>query len=120
MPPAKLIVAVAAVMLFAQIQCVAACAAGVCSADRCNEPVPPCHKHSHSHHEAPGSCSFRLVVTPEMSQHAPQLEMPVLSVLGPVPTVSSVLPVDTQWWALVVADASPPGIPRNSSAILRI
>lgn len=122
MPSAKLIVAVAAVMLFAQIQCIAACAADVCGARfGQTESVPPCHKHhDHSHDQAPRSCSLRIVITSATSQHAPQLEMPVLSVLGPVPTVSSVLRADAQWWVLVVSDASPPGIPRNSSAILRI
>lgn len=122
MAPAKLIVAVAAVMLIVQVQCTAACAAELCGAKRSQtESVPPCHKHhDHSHDQAPASCSFRLVVSSATAPPAPQWEIPVPAVLGLVATVLTVPPGAAPSWSLDVSVTSPPGIPRNSSAILRI
>jgi hypothetical protein len=119
MPPAKLIVAVAAAILFAQVQCAAACAADACASRTTS--VPPCHKHhDHSHDQNPASCSFHLIITPAMQPHAPQLDIPAPSVLGLAATISLVLPVDTQSWALALSEPSPPGIPGISSTVLRV
>lgn len=118
MPPPKLIVVVAAAVLFAQIQCVAACAADLCSVRTAS--VPPCHDHhDHSHDQTPGSCSFHLIVTPATSPHAPQLDAPAPSVLGLAATVSPVLPVDVQSRP-DLSDSSPPRTTRISPTILRI
>jgi hypothetical protein len=119
MPPAKLIVTVAAAILFAQVQCVAACAADACASRTAS--VPPCHKHhDHSHDQTPASCSFHLIITPAMQPHAPQLDVPTPSVLGLAAMISLVLPVDTQSWALNLLDPSPPGTASISSTVLRI
>jgi hypothetical protein len=119
MPPPKLIVAVAAAILFAQIQCVAACAADLCSGRTAS--VPPCHQHhDHSHKQAPGSCSFHLVVTPATPPDAPQLDVPAPLVFSLGTTISPVLAVATQSSLLDLAEPSPPSIINISSTILRI
>jgi hypothetical protein len=119
MPPAKLIVTVAAAILFAQVQCVAACAADACASRTAS--VPPCHKHhDHSHDQTPASCSFHLIITPAMQPHAPQLDIPAPSVLGLAATISLVLPVNTESWALDLSEPPPPGITSISSTVLRI
>lgn len=123
MPRTKLIVAVAAVVLFAQIQCVAACAADLCSATITQtEPISPCHKHhNHSHDQAPASCSFHLTVTQATSPHIPQLDVPVLSVLALAATVSANLPLAGDSWAADLSDPSPPGMTALlSSTVLRV
>lgn len=119
---AKLIIAVAAAVLFAQIQCVAACASDFCSTDfGKTESVPPCHQHhEHSHHQAPASCSFHLIVSSATSLHVPQLEAPVSSVLGLAPIISAALPADAQLHLLDLSNFSPPGIASLSSGVLRI
>jgi hypothetical protein len=119
MAPLKLVVAVAAVILFAQVQCIAACAADVCSGK--TESVPPCHQHhDHSHHQSPGSCSFHVIITPATSPHAPQLDIPAPSVLCLPATISLVLPVDLQSWPLNLPDPLQSSVNSISSPILRI
>jgi hypothetical protein len=119
MPSAKLIVAVAAAILVAQVQCVAACAADACVSQTAS--VPPCHKHhDHSHDQTPASCSFNHIITPAMQPHASLLDLPAPSVLGLAATMSLVLPVDIQTWALDLLVPLPPGSPGISSAVLRI
>ena len=123
MPRAKLIVVAAAIVLFAQLQCVAACATDLCAANfGQTQLVPPCHKHhDHSHDQVPGSCSLRLIITPASTPHARQLEIPVLSVLGAAPTASAVLPVDGDSWAADLSNPSPPGMTALlSSTVLRV
>lgn len=119
MPAPKLIVAVVSAILFAQVQCVAACAADACGGR--TAAVPPCHKHhDHSHDQTPGSCSFQLMVTPATSPHAPQLHAPSPLGLGLAGTISLVLPPDTQSLTLDLSEPSPPAITGISSTILRI
>ena len=123
MAPAKLIVTVAAVVLFAQLQCVAACAADLCGANLSRtESVPPCHKHhNHSHDQAPASCSFHLTVTQATSPHTPQLDEPVLSALGLAATASAILPLAGDSWVADLSDPSPPGMTAlQSSTVLRV
>jgi hypothetical protein len=121
MHPAKLVVAVAAAILFAQTQCVAACAAQLCPADSATQPTPPCHPHhDRSHDQTHSSCSFQLIVPQASLPHALHLDAPVLSVLGPVPPIAVVIPADTHARVLSLSDSSPPGSNRFSIAILRI
>jgi hypothetical protein len=122
-PRAKLIVVVAAVVLFAQVQCVAACATDFCAANfGTTQPIPPCHKHhDHSHDQVPGSCSLRPTITPATAPHAHQWEIPVLSVLGLVATAPAVLPINGDSWAPDVSNPSPPGMTGLlSSTVLRV
>ncbi|HTW65751.1 MAG TPA: hypothetical protein VME17_14085 [Bryobacteraceae bacterium] len=119
MPSAKLIVAVAAAILFAQIQCVAACAADACGGGTAS--IPPCHEqHDHSPGQTPAPCSLRLITTPATSLQAPHLDAPSFPPLGLIATISLVLPAYTQSEPLDFSDPSPPGAVRISSTILRI
>lgn len=116
---AKLVVTIAAVVVFAQINCVAACAADLCRPDCSTEPTPPCHKHhDHSHNQSPDSCSLRGIVSPATSPHAPQLDAPVLSVLGFAATVPADLPADGRSFATELSDSSPPGLTNLLSTIV--
>jgi hypothetical protein len=119
MRPAKLIVTVAAAVLFAQVQCVAACAADSCASRTTS--APPCHKHhDHSQDRSPASCSFNHIITPATQPHAAQLDIQVPCELGLAATISLVLPVDTRSWALDLSEPSPPDITGISSTVLRI
>ncbi len=123
MPRMKLVLALAAGVLFAQLQCVAACTADLCDPDLGQtQPVPPCHKHhDESHDHAPSSCSFHLIVAQATSPDASQLDIPVLSMLGAVTTVSPILPIAGDSWMTTFSDPSPPGITALlSSTVLRV
>lgn len=115
----RLIVFVAVAMAFAQLQCVAACAGDLCGADLGQtESVPPCHEH---HDQAPGSCSFHLIVMPAAVPHAAHSHIPVFSVLGLAATVSSILPVDGDSCKATLSAPSPPGTTAPlSSIVLRV
>lgn len=120
---AKLIVVIAVAVVFAQLQCVAACTADLCGADLGQtESVPPCHKHhDHSHDQAPSSCSFHLIVAQATAPDAPQSDIPVLSVHGLAATVSAILRIDGDSWIASLSDPSPPGTTALlSSTVLRV
>jgi hypothetical protein len=111
------------VLLFAQIHCVAACAADLCSADcGSTESVPPCHKHqSHSQDQNRDSCSFHRIISSVTSVDIQHFDAPVVFVAGAAPAISAVfLPADANVSRSDFSDGSPPGAPGISFPILRI
>ena len=124
----KLTVALTAVTLFAQIQCVAACAAEDCRTGLGQtQSVPPCHQHpDHSRDQTPQPCSLHRIISSATSPHALQLERPVSSEHGFLghsfaAICHAAVSVDTPAWARRLPDASPPGVaPAGSTTILRI
>lgn len=123
MARAKLIVTAAAVLLLAQLHCVTACAAELCSSDSGRaESVPPCHQHQHPTPDPNRrSCSFQRVMSAVTTPDAQHFEMPVLFVLGLAPARPATLrPADTVTRTFDFSDGSPPGAAGISSFILRI
>jgi len=116
------IVFVAMALLFAQLQCAAACASQLCGADLAKtEQGPPCHRHhEHSHDRIPGSCTNRIIVSPATSPQTLQPGAPILSALGVVATMPLALPPGTPAKALDLAAFSPPKVKGLSSIVLRI
>jgi hypothetical protein len=113
-----LLVAVAAVILFAQIQCNALCASDLCGARfGQTESAPPCHQHhGNSHHNAPGKCSFDLTIAAVTATH---FEMPLSSAAGTAANRSPVPTASAETWLPHLSDPSPPLLDRFP-AVLRI
>jgi hypothetical protein len=121
----KLIVIMAAVLLFAQVQCVRTCAAEECASFGVPQSGPPCHSHHDSSGQssgpqAPEPCTFHLVLSSATLAHSPQVEAPVIAAPAVVPARADSLALDAQSRAPVISDSSPPGVSALSSAILRI
>lgn len=118
----KLIVAVVALTLFAQIECAAACTSDLCSTDfGKTESVPPCHQHHHQGpSRSPDGCSFHVIVSSATSPAAPLFSSPVLVAFSSTPTISAILPANAPRFLSDIGDVSPPGIKSLSSTLLRI
>lgn len=119
----KLIVLVAMALLFAQLQCTAACATQLCKSDSNNsESLPPCHRHHHSpsHDQTSGSCVHQIVVVPTPSQQLLQMEMPPFPVMNAGKTVFADFLADSGANAQSHLAPSPPGFESISSVVLRI
>ena len=118
----KLIVLAAMALLFAQLQCTAACATQLCKTDSNNsESLPPCHRHHHSpsHDQTSGSCVHQIIVVTTPSQQLSQIELPQFSVMNAVETVFADCLADSGANARQMAP-SPPGYESLSSVVLRI
>jgi hypothetical protein len=121
MSRASQIVFVAMALLFAESQCVTACASQLCRGDFKTEQAPPCHRHhDHSHDRTPGSCAHQPIVSAVTSPHTLQPDAPILSVLGVVATLSSALPANSQTPEFGLSVSSPPKLKSLSSTVLRI
>lgn len=110
-------------LLFAQIQCVAACASRWCGSDFAKmEQVPPCHRHhDHSHDQTPGSCAQQLIVPFAKLPQTVQASGPILSATGVVTTSSSVLQAaGLRTRVFDFSAISPPEFKSLSAVILRI
>jgi uncharacterized membrane protein len=107
--------------LFAQLQCVAACAAQLCTGVSHSESLPPCHRHhDHSHDQAPVSCAHQVVRARAATPQTLQLDAPIVSLLSPGTTISGGSPTDTRTTALNFSSFSPPGFTGLSCVVLRI
>jgi hypothetical protein len=95
---AKLIVLVAVAVLFAQLQCAAACAEQLCVADFSGSAfVTPCHRHpDHSHGQTPAPCARGIIDVPATSPQTPHAEAPNLGVLGGATSPPAVAPA-AEW-----------------------
>ena len=117
----KVIIAIAAVLLFAHVQCVGACLAVVPGSELSGAgSVPLCHKHqnnSESGHN-PDCCSRGVVVAPAISPAAPQSGMPVV-VLGWAAQSAAIVPPDEQCLGFSSFDSSPPLV-IQSFTVLRV
>ena len=121
MSRASQIVFVTMALLFAQLQCVAACASQLCGGDFKTEQAPPCHRHhDHSHDQTPGSCTRQPIVSPATSPHTLQADAPILSVLCVIATMSVPLPADSRTPEFGLSATSPPKLKSPSSTVLRI
>lgn len=119
----KLIVLAAMALLFAQLQCTAACATRLCKTDSNNsESLPPCHRHHHSpsHDQTSGSCVHQIVVVPTPSQQLLQMEMPAFPVMNAAETVIADFLADSGASTHNHLAPSPPGFQSRSSVVLRI
>jgi hypothetical protein len=109
------IVLVAIALLFAQIQCIAACASQFCDGDFKTEQVPPCHRHhDYSHDQAPSSCVQQITVPTATAPHTLQADAPILSALDVATTAG------TRTSVLDLSEFSPPELKSLSSFVLRI
>jgi hypothetical protein len=118
---AKVIVAIAAVVLFAHVQCVGACLAVLPGADLAGAgSASHCHKHpgdSNSTHNP--SCCFRGVTVASATQpEAPQFSFPIVA-LGWAAPAAPVVETDQQFRGSYSFDSSPPPI-NLSVTILRV
>jgi hypothetical protein len=122
MPRANLIVLAATAILFAQIQCVAACAGQLCSPDFAKtEPVPPCHRHhDHSHDQAVRSCTEHIIVSRTTSPQAQQVDSAPFAVSGAGAMMSASLLTDARTSGLDFSTFSPPELQKPSSTVFRI
>jgi hypothetical protein len=110
---------VAIALLFAQLQCVAACASQFCGGDFKTDQVPPCHRHhDRSHDQVPGSCVQQITVP--TAPHTLQADAPILSVLSVATTMSPALPAGTRTAALDLSAFSPSELKSPSSIVLRV
>ena len=121
----KLIVLAAMALLFAQLQCTAACATQLCKTDfDKSESLPPCHRHHHpgpSHDQPSGSCAHQVLVVTTPSQQLSQIELPHFSVMNAAETVFADCLADSGVNAhRHMAAPSPPGYESLSSVVLRI
>jgi len=116
----RLIVFAAMALLFAQLQCAAACAGHLCSADPAkSDSVPPCHRHHGSHNPAPASCPHQTLVAAAPALPMLPAGMPVSSV-SLAAAAALILPIDARASALDFSAFSPPGFESLSSVVLRI
>jgi hypothetical protein len=122
MPRVKLIMLAAMAILFAQIQCVAACVGQLCSADFAKtESVPPCHRHhNHSHDQTPGSCTDHFIVSRTTSPQAAQVDTSAFSVLGVGTMMPAALLADARASALDFSTFSPPEFQKLPATVFRI
>jgi len=109
---AKLIILVM-VLLFAQLQCAAACAGDL----PCNATPHPCHRH---HDKAPASCQCQMAGAIAATPRTQPMEAPIFSVLSLAAIISETAPADAGISALDFLDSSPPGFAVPSSVVLRI
>jgi hypothetical protein len=118
---AKLIV-VAIALLFAQLECVAACAGQLCSGDFSHsESLPPCHRHhGHSHDQSPVSCAHPVVGALAAAPDTLQLDAPAVLLLSPEAAISGGSPAETRTTALNSSGFSPPRFTGLSCVVLRI
>jgi len=107
----------AALLLFAQAQCAAACASKLCP-DLSKNSVPPCHRHHGNSHD-PASCDHQVLDAPATSPHAAQVELPSLSVVGVAAIPPAVSPNQAAAAAWYPSNLSPPAA-GNPSPVLRI
>ena len=120
---AKLIILIAATMVFAQFQCALACAGNLCTPEFAkSQPVPPCHRHhDHSHDRGPASCGYQLTSPPATSVQMLQMRAPIMPVLGAVANSLSVVATDGRANQFVESAAfSPLESPHLISSVLRI
>ena len=119
---AKLIVFIALATVFAQLQCVAACAGNWCGPDLGkSQSVPPCHRHhDHSQDRTPASCGHQLMNPPATSPHAIQLQAPIMVPIGLVASSAWVVRADVRVDRLHPAAFSPPEAVRPAPSVLRI
>ena len=117
---AKVIVLVAMAMLFAQLQCVAACAGNLCAPDNARtESIPPCHRHhNHSHDKIPG-CPQQALNPPATSPQTAHVDAPVMSVLGFV-NVAFSIQLDTTPAKIDFSSLTPPESVDRPATVLRI
>ena len=121
MSRASQIIFVTLALLFAQLQCVAACASQSCGGDFKTEQAPPCHRHhDHSHDHTPGSCTHQPIVSLVTSPHTLQPEAPNSSVLSVIATMSLPLPAESRTPEFGLSATSPPKLKSLSPTVLRI
>ena len=118
---AKFVVLVAIALLFAQLQCAAACAAHLCGADSDKRSsLPPCHRHhAPSRDRTPDSCPHQ-TAAPAVSTEALHVEIRPVPAPGLPATISAALPADRWSSELAVSVFFPPGLRDLSSTLLRI
>jgi hypothetical protein len=102
----KILVIAALAVLFAQVQCAAACTIQSCTAK-----VPPCHRH----HQSP--CHEDVGVA---TASAPIMAGPAVCAWDIAPAAHLEAAEDAGYHALMATDASPPGWERSAILVLRI
>jgi hypothetical protein len=118
----KLIIAIAVTMVFAQLQCVAACASNWCGPDlSTSQSAPLCHHHhDHSQDRTPASCGHQLMNPPATSPHSVQMRAPIMVPIGLVASLVGVVRADVRVDRLHPAAFSPPEAVRPAPSVLRI
>ena len=118
----KLIVVVAVAILFAQLQCAAACARELCGADFAKtQLVPPCHRHQdHSPDRAPRTCRYQAINPPSTSPQPIAFHAPILPVAALTAGSSSTIGLGSRLSYLRVFAFFPPGWVDDPPAVLRI
>ena len=120
---AKLIMFAAMALLFAQLQCAAACNTRLCdSSFGKRQSVPPCHRHHHhpNHDQVPGPCAHQIIGVPAGSHQILPVKSPTFGVLSLTETVSASVPAGAGTNVHRLTDPSPPGFESLSSVVLRI
>jgi hypothetical protein len=110
---------IAIVVVFAQVQCVAACTDGACADAAKRESMPPCHRHhSHSNDRDSSSCVNQTLSAAGIPQQAVHVEFPAS--VAPVSGTSTGIDRDTWGNPPYPSNSSPPGTAGLSSVVLRI
>jgi hypothetical protein len=112
---------IAIVVVFVQVQCVAACAGDACTGAAKRESTPPCHRHhNHSNDQDPALCGHQTLSAPAIPQQAVHVEFPAFVALGAAGSTFAVILTETWGHPLYASNFSPPGIAGLSSVVLRI
>ena len=110
---------IAIVVVFAQVQCVAACADSACADAAKRESMPPCHRHHNpSSDQDSSSCVHEALSAASIPQQAVQVELPAYG--AAVSGTSAGIVRDTWCTSPYPSNLSPPGTPDLSSVVLRI
>jgi len=120
MSRARLIAVTVTALLFAQIQCVAACATQWCGANTAKtESVPPCHhQHGQSNSQSPQSCTHQALSAAAILDGMPGAAVPQL--LAPAAVIPSAVPDISEAPEFDSPTLSPPRPPHLSNIVLRI
>ena len=117
---AKLIVLIAVTMVFAQLQCAAACAGNRCGPEFAkSQSVPPCHRHrDHSQDRSPASCGYQLTSPPATTLQVLEVRALVMVALDSVDKLANVAAIDVQANRHIESAAfSPPESPHKTSSV---
>jgi len=118
----KLIIVIAIAMVFAQLQCVAACASNWCGPDLTkSQSLPPCHRHhDHSQDRTPASCVHQLTNPEATPPHVVQMRAPIMVALDLVTDLAVVVGADVRVDGSHPTAFSPPEPVRTAPSVLRI
>ncbi len=117
---AKLVVFAAIALVFAQVQCAAACVDQVCGSNAASSnSTPPCHRHHHPSHHMTDSCTREITFALSSIQTLPAQHPFFAALVAPMPALP-VIADGRPNGAFDFLILSPPGIISLTSVVLRI